>query len=229
MATVLTLITDTLVELGIIGSGETSATGEDGALALSRLQSMIDTFNAESLLVLSEQADIYTLPANTQSPTIGQGSPAANFVAVRPVSIKAANTIDAFLVRRPIDVRGDRDWWASIQNRGAVGIPEQLWYNPVYPNGVINLYPVPSTSMQLELFTETQVDGAALGLSTTLSLAPAYYEMLLYNLAWRLATPFGRNPANYEAAASRSRATVKAKNIRIPKLTTDVPLMGGRW
>jgi hypothetical protein len=90
MAVALDLITDMLIELGVLAAGE-PVNSDDSALALKRVNWMLDTNNTERLMIYVIEEDMYLLPAYVQQPTIG---PSGTFVATRPLAIEAANTID---------------------------------------------------------------------------------------------------------------------------------------
>lgn len=130
--------------------------------------------------------------------------------------------------RSPIDVSRNVDWWAGRRTRGNAGTPADLFYNAGVPNGTLNLYPLSDVAIALELFTKTQRASVA-SLDTSLNLAPGDYGMLMTNLAVDLCEPFEKTPsALLLSKASNSRAKVKARNARRPRLTSDVP-MGRRW
>jgi hypothetical protein len=90
MATGLELITDALTEIQAYAAGETEE-GPDSELGLTRANAMLESFNIEGLMVYERREDVYLLPANVQSPTIG---PTGTFIATRPVKVTNANVIE---------------------------------------------------------------------------------------------------------------------------------------
>ena len=117
---------------------------------------------------------------------------------------------------------------SSLRSRGTLGTPEQAYYNASFPQGELNLQPAANVDLGLELFVETQLTQIA-NIGDDLTLAPTYYDCLMYNLAWKIAGAFGRDANLYAAMAARSRDMVKRRNQRIPRLSTDCPSMCGRW
>jgi len=304
MPTCMDLITDAFAEIGNQDLGQ-PPTGEDAAFAFGRLNHIIESFNADELLIVSEQEDLYVLPANSTFVTFGASG---TYTVTRPLAIKDANsfslsatilgttgttgtgtsilsdgkdfgalgvkaTRDVVYIlsgvnvtpgiyrimavgagttglaletnpgdngsavvyrvlvdpaRTPIEVGGDRDWWASLRSRGTTGTPEQAYYNAAFPNGELFLHPVANVDTGLEIFTETQL-GQIADMNDDLSLAPTYYDALMYNLAWKIAPAFGRDANVYAGMAARARDMVKRRNQRIPRLSTDCPSMSGRW
>lgn len=228
MATGLDLITDAFVELGAFGPGD-SIPAEHSALGLARLNNMLDAFNTEGLMIYTISPVTFALAVSNQSPTIGvSGSP--TFSTVRPLKIEQAVIVDTSAnpdERHEMEIV-DRQAWASRCSDDSGEFPSALFYEPTYPNGTIHLSCVPTVAHNLELWVRTQLTAVVL-LTTTLSFPPGYYEVLLYNLALRLAPAFG-----FEASpllmkmASDAKAKVKSVNSRIPRLTSDVP-MGCRW
>lgn len=106
-----------------------------------------------------------------------------------------------------------------------------VYYNPTQPYGAIWLWPIPSTDAnQLILYLQTQFAGFA-DLTTDYSYpdVPGYAEMLEYNLALRLASPFGRTvPPDIMDFARRSVGLVKRQNYKLSDLQIDPALTGNR-
>ena len=70
--TALTLCTDAMMDLGIIGQGETPSAA-DIQLVLRRLNSMVNSWAIQSLTVPAVQRQVFPLIANKQTYTIGPG------------------------------------------------------------------------------------------------------------------------------------------------------------
>lgn len=130
--------------------------------------------------------------------------------------------------RSPIDVSRDVHWWADRRTRGIAGTPTDLYVDPDFPNTTLNFYPLSAVAVAIELFTKTQLVSLAT-LDTAFSLPGEYYEMLMYNLELRLAGPFEKTLSALQVQlAAESRAKIKNKNRKIPKLKSDVPRRS-RW
>jgi hypothetical protein len=120
-------------------------------------------------------------------------------------------------VRLPLDVSRDTEFWATRYIRGMAGIPTDLYYQASHPDATLNLYPLYSEALALELYTWRQL--SALTLVDEFSFPPGYYEVLLYNLAIRLCNPFNR-PITTElrVMAAEARAKVKSLNSKPPRI-----------
>ncbi|MDD5199255.1 MAG: hypothetical protein PHC88_05575 [Terrimicrobiaceae bacterium] len=221
MATYADLITDALIELNVHQPGEPIEPA-DSALGLSRLNMMRDVWNTEKLLILEVQQETFTLVVDQRVYTIG---PAAEFPTSRPVKIEDAVLIDTSVtpnVRYGMRVL-DKDEFIAMPFYGTAAFPAALYFEPSYPVAYVHLSDAPETALDLEL-SVWQPWTTSLTLTTTVSLPPAYYECVLYNLALRLANAFGVEPtALLVQFARESRAKVKSLNSKSPKLRSDVP------
>lgn len=221
MPTYANLADDILIELDRLGAGET-ADPNDSALVLSRLTGLRDTWNAQRLLVYEVRQEVFTLIVGLSDYTIG---PSGNFLTTRPVKIENAVLIDTTITpnqRYPQTVI-DKDAWVNRWSVQPAQFPAVVYYEPAYPNGIVHLGESPTTVFDIELST-WQPWTTVLTLTTLVTLPPAYYEMVLYNGALRLANAFGVQPtALLVQFARESRAVVKSLNSASPRMTTDVP------
>lgn len=100
----------------------------------------------------------------------------------------------------------------------------QLFYNPTYPYGTVFLWPVPTTAdNQLILYVNSLFQGFA-NLTRDYAFADVagYESALEYNLAVRLASPYGRTcPDDITRLARESLGTVKRQNYTIADLPSD--------
>lgn len=109
----------------------------------------------------------------------------------------------------------------------------QLFYNPTYPYGTIFLWPAPNVATnQLILYVNSLFQGFAnLTRDYTFADVSGYEEALEYQLAVRLATPYGREvPRDIAQLAAQSLASVKRQNYTISDLPSDSagPTSGNR-
>ena len=87
----------------------------------------------------------------------------------------------------------DQFAWNSIMARGqevTSDYPNVLFYDPQFPNGIINLWPIPSSSYTLYFDCKLPLSDAA-ALNSAISLPPGYNLMLKANLAAALMPHFG--------------------------------------
>jgi hypothetical protein len=227
--TVTDLIKASLRLLRVYGPNETPTSTEqsDGLVILNE---MLDSFNAERLFVYQIARSTHTLTANQSLYTIGTGG---SFNTARPARIESAGLIlDSSLgtaqqVEVPIEVLLYQDEWASIYLKGLTSTyPRKMWYNPVYPLGEINLWPVPTgTTQKLVLYAWGLLTAFAT-VGDTVALPPGYGTLLRTNLAVWLAEEYGVTPTeNVIDQARNSKARVKDLNLSrsVPLLTCDYP------
>jgi hypothetical protein len=221
------LITNALLELGAYAQGETPS-AEDMAYGLSKLNRLLDQWNARRLYVYSIGFNTYNLTANVQIYLIG---PTGAFVVVqRPVEIIAANIVltnTSPTTRTPMNIRDDA-WWANQRVRSVTStVPTDLYYSPDWPNGSIILWPIPSAAYQLEIETWGLL-GQMTNTASTFSLPPGYEEAVTLTLAEVMAPAFGLQVSSGIASqAMRARATIQSLNSAPPRIRTADPAMPG--
>lgn len=143
----------------------------------------------------------------------------------RPVKVADANIILNNVtpnVTVPLRIR-DRDWWiANSVRQTTTTLPTDLYYDPKFPNGEINLWPLQTTSYGLELEVWQNISD----LKDTFSqfwMPQGYQNAVIYNLAVSLLPAYGKGSLNtdkLERLAEMSLAKVKSLNYWIPKIAT---------
>lgn len=218
-----TLITNALLELGVIAANETAAAA-DATLGLSLLNRIIDSWSTREVFIYTVSIAQYTLVPSQQTYTIGPGG---NFDTTRPTRILNANIILTSVtpnVRVPLQLIND-DQWASIavQNVNTT-IPTKLYYDGGFNangQGTLFFWGVPTAANSVELFTP-QLLTAPASLSTTIYFPPGYEEALTLTLAERMCGPFNKvRPPSLIQDAMKARAAVIGLNTEAPLLTTD--------
>lgn len=223
------VIKNALMEMGAYSQGETPS-AEDSAFALSKLNRLLDSWNAKKLNVYCMNFTSYTITPSLQPHTIGS-SGGTFTVTQRPVKIEAANLILNNVspsVRVPLEIR-DADWWAGNQSQGVSSqIPTDLYYAPAWPLGKIYLWPVPTYAFGLELETWELLTQLASG--TTFTMPPGYEDAVTYSLAESLCPAFGKQIDPVLAMqAQKARALIQGLNSNAPRISTrDSGVPGGR-
>jgi hypothetical protein len=154
------------------------------------------------------------LTVNKAQYTIGQsGTP--DISAVRPSKIIQAFIKDAQNDDFPVEIY-EQDRWDRIGLKTTTSqIASVLFYNPTYPNGVINLYPMPSDSSYSLYFDAYQQLSDLSTLTTPLSLPPGYQEAIQHNLAIRMQPYFNVKASSViQMLADKCVDILKAKNSR---------------
>ncbi len=210
MATVQTLIDRSLRLIGAVESGE-SATATESADALTALNAMIESWQTEKLIVYSLVDTALTLTPSDASYTVG---PSGNFnLTPRPFVLEniylRASDIDY-----PIQVVDQARWYAIPDKTSDSDIPIFAYYEPTYPTGTLQLWPVPNTAHSLHIVTWTPVSSFA-AVGTTVALPQGYERALTYNLAVEIAPEFGKEASgSVQNIAVESKAAVKRANQR---------------
>jgi len=202
-----------------LGTGQTM-TSEEGVTGLHALNSMLDSWNLEKLMVFYFNQISGSLPAATTSRTIGDSG---NYDTVRPVKIDTAflrsGSNDYPLEVRPIEE------YDAIANKTSQGVPEFLYYAPDFPLGILYFYPVPSAAYTLYLRHEEQLEYFS-SLTEEVYLPPGYRRAIEYNLALEVAPEFGVEvPAEVFRNASLSKGAIKQANYRPRPVGVEVGLM----
>lgn len=180
---------------------------------------MVDQWSNESLMTYAILEQSGTLVPGQWQYTIGSGG---NFNLTRPLRILNGDgtcyVMDNNGNRYNLEVV-PRDRWNLIGNITQVtsNFPNTLFYDPQYPLGIINLYPVPNISWTLYFDSYLQLTDFS-SLSATMSLPPGYQAAIQDCLAvelWRFFKPDTVPiPQSTLAIAARSKGNVKRTNLR---------------
>lgn len=217
MTTARDLIQDALERIQVYVPSET-ATDADAARGFSVLNQMMDSWSNESLTCYEELEQNGAMVVGQSSYQIGAG--AADFNTTRPLRIKdgpgAAYLLDTNGNKYGVNVR-TRDQWNLIANPSQVtaNVVTDIFYDPQYPVGIINVFPVPNMTWTLYWDSYLQFTRFAT-LASALSLPPGYEKAISENLAVDLAMyfPTAKITPSLVQAASRSKGNIKRTNRR---------------
>lgn len=215
---VLTVVKEALAELNVIQPGA-SIPAPISTLFLSKLNQIIDNWNAERAKVWAEVFPSFTLTPSLSPHTIGPSG--ATFTAtIRPVTLDGCSlnlNTDTPNVFIPIDVI---DWqvYQALSVPGiATSIPEAVYYETDWPNGKLFFYPIPNYAYAVRLALRTIF--GIVTLSDNLDLPPGYQSAITLTLAEDGATAMGRAvPAKTAKGAAEGRARIGANNTIVPLL-----------
>lgn len=234
MTTALDLITDALEIDGIYAPGETISSA-DSARGLTVLNDMIDSWSNDSLAVYARTEISKVLTIGDSQYTVGSGG---DINVTRPLRVLdgygAAYVVDSNSNRYPLEVV-QQDRWNLIANIVTVNsdVPTTLFYDPQYPLGVINLYPVPSQAYTLYFDALLQLT-TLVSLTTSISLPPGYERAIKRNLALEL-WPYFKGidkvpPQPLVRAAALALGAIKRTNSKPVVAIYDPALLvyGGR-
>lgn len=197
MATVRNLITRALRKSGVITKSETPDPDEISD-ALEECNSMLSSWSTEKMLCVSRTRESFP-STGAQSYTIGSGG---DFNTTRPVKIISAfarlGTNDDY----PMVEITDKNY-SLIQNKDTPGAPEFFNYDNGYPLGTLTMYPKPTASYTIYIYSEKAIT-AFTSLSQVVSLPEGWEDAIVYNLAVRLAPEYGQPVTNELAALAIS-------------------------
>ena len=234
MATVRDVITEALVMLGVHADGE-PLDAVQAAGGLRALNTLIESWQTERLLVYVIDRQTFSLVAGTQTYTLGPGgawdtTPLYGAGAARPVRIEEANWRDpSTLLELPVHIMSEGEYHRLRVRNTTGGIVTHLYYSQAFPLGSVFVWPVPSTTDQMVLWlwhpwvsTNT--------LDTVVSFPPGYQAMLEYNLAvWLSARYPGTLRPELVTLAADLKGKVKRLNHKSPHMISDAAgvLQGG--
>ncbi len=228
MPTVRAIAADALMEIGALGQGETMSAA-DAALALSRVQSMIDGWAADRLTLSVQSALSIPWPSATSTQTIGPGG---DIVAQRPVWINQMNyvipgsspAVESYMA--PLD----EDQYSQLTIKALPSaLPQQYFYQTSIDTvlGTLFLWPQPTQNITLMLYAPQAV-GVPASLDSILMGPPGYQQAFMYQLALRLCTPFARQvPPLLPGMAAEAYALMKRQNVSPGLLGCDPALVPG--
>lgn len=223
-ASALDLISDAMVEIGALASGETP-TAADAALGLRRLNGLVDAWAAERLTMGAAVAQAFPLVGGQAWYTLGPGG---DFDTVRPAFLEAASVVlpGAAVVEQPLTIYTDLEW-QTADKWLSTGTPTAVYNNGGDPLLRLQFLGTPTgDGLQTILYLPIALDAFA-DLSTIYSLPPALYEALLYNLALRLSEPFTR-PLSGSVVLQAGKSLGRLKRLHVPRreLEVDRALLG---
>jgi hypothetical protein len=215
MTTALDLIQDSLEQLQVYAPGQ-PITAADGARGLSVLNSMLDSWSNENLSCYAILEQSAPLVPGKSTYTIGAGG---DINVTRPIKIidgqSAAYLQDNLGNNFPVDVVA-QDVWNDYGNRTVTStIPTAIFYDPQFPLGKINVFPVPTLAYTLFWDSYLQLTQFS-SLSAQLTFPPGYQEAIRNNLSVRLKPYYKAGPIDQiiVALASESKANIKRTNLR---------------
>ena len=212
MAQTLTLIEDALRLTGVL-EDEESATGPMGLNGLNLLNQMLDGWSLKGINIPYVLKQSITWPGNTASQTVGPTGNSVPTVA-RPIKIETLYAQGPGNLDYPVTQIGNDEYQRILNKTITSSIPEVFYYDAQMPNGEIFLYPIPAASMTVRIFSWAQFANLPL-LTTEMTLAPAYYRAIKYNLAVELALNYRRQiMPNHQQIANTSLGEIRDTNTK---------------
>lgn len=189
--TVLEIVKASLRKIQAYASGEEPET-TDLADAITALQIMLRGWAGRKILVFASVTDTLTLVSSTSTYTWGE-SASYNINSAPPNQVEKAYVVDSSGRTHSVDIIA-KTRYAGIANKLQTGRPVVICIDYTFPAAGITVFPVPVEADTLYLesfkpFTET----SSFDLSgSTLKFPKHYEEAIVYNLAIRLASEYGK-------------------------------------
>lgn len=189
---------------------------------LSKVNDLLDEWEAQHCYSFAEHFEVFTLPVNAQPVTIGPSGTANFYAAVRPVRIQNATIIlnqSGQQVEVPIDI-WDYQQWANEQIKNLPSqIPTGLYYDPQFEDGQLFFWPLQNTAYQTRLNWWEQIPQFR-QITDGFSFPPAYRRAITLTLAEELDGPRSQEPKLARNAAN-ARAAVRGNNSQATRINLD--------
>lgn len=219
--TATTLITDTLLDMGVIAA-QAQPTAAQVQQALRKLNNMIETWNIEGLMVYGATENLLSLVSNQGTYTIG---PSGDLNIPYPTNITSAFIRDTSLppnniVDYPLYMYTNQEWaYNPIKFQAAQWPNWGIWFNMTFPLVTATLTPTPTTSQyKMVVWTDNIIN--SMSENTVIILAPGFKRAIVSNLYIELAPSYQIDvPQGIQAIANDSKARIKTNNLQINEIT----------
>lgn len=223
------IIKSALRLIGVLASGETPDDA-DAADSLVVLNHMMDSWNAERLMIFTLTISEFSLAVGKQTYTLGTGG---DFNVARPARIERMGIVSltnpAQPLELPIEMLTDQQWSQVPVKLISSTLPLQCYDDGAYPLRNLTFRYIPQIAVNVRIYGWTALSTFA-DLSTLYTFPPGYFEAIRYNLAIRLAPEFQMDIAQMpQVTQLAADAISKIKRINAPliDLSCDQALMSG--
>jgi hypothetical protein len=210
------LVQSALEMVNVVGVGQTPATAHlnRGLLVLNR---MLDSWSTEPHAVFATRTINFPLVPGQGTYTIGAGGqvnvPRPQDLLVGP---GRAYLTDQTQNRYPVEVV-PQDKWQMIGNISINSqVPDTAWYDPQFPLGIINIFPLPLISYTITFNTILELVSFAT-LQTAYAMPQGYQEAIECNLAVELKPYFPAGGALSPVVmklAMEGKGNIKRANLK---------------
>ena len=214
--TALTLISDVLTDIGVLGIGR-SLTDRDAQCALRYLQELIDSAAGKRLAMYTVARTSFLWTANQQSRTLG---PSGQLVLdPRPFWLASATAVRVGETdEHPVAIWTRQQWLYERDKDATADRPQAIYMEPGQTNNTLYAWPRPVTAFTLWLGTPTAIAGFA-NLDTTYTFPEGgYREWFRKALGLKVARAFGK-----QALIPELRREAKDAFGEVQRLNDDGP------
>ncbi len=218
------LINGSLRLLGVLASGE-EPTAEEANDCFTALNSMLESWNLERLMVYAITPQTFGLQAGKKTYTMGAGG---DFNALWPTRIEKMTfqyASDGPTMNLPLEMIDLDQYQRLLLPDTQSPIPNRVYVDDSYPLRNLSFYLVPSVGDNVNIFTWDQISAFA-SLPQVITLPPGYERALRANLALEVAPEFGKEPSQVVAStALTAKAILKSFNLKTPLMRVDGALL----
>lgn len=225
------LINSSLRLINVLADGEQPTASENNT-ALFVLQSMIDSWQAERLMIYQIPRLVFNLQPGQQTYNYGLNPPNSwDFNSPRPAAIDRVGIIFLGNPNQPLELPMQyltvAQWQEIPVKNISSSIPQYCWDDQGYPFRSLNFWPIPNTNDQVVIYPWAALTTPAT-FTTQMAMPPGYQQALRFNLAVMLAAEFPPVPPEtmqmLTSIASSSKAVIKAMNTPIVDLRCDLAI-----
>lgn len=221
--TIRDLLRDAAIENGALSQSENLSSG-DAQFLLGRLNRMLDGWNAQREALYADQGVTFPLSPNLSPHTIGTPGATWDLPTGRPLSIESATLLlpsSTPTSYQPIHLRSAQ-WWYQAQSVPALStdFPTDLYYEPSWPLGRLNFWPVPTAAYSVQLQIRREL--APVTYDDVFTMPPGYQTAITLSLAEDTCRALGRelSPVLVQQAAL-ARHRIFVANVTPPRITTQ--------
>lgn len=228
------LIQDALTEIQVYDSAD-PISASDSQLAFRRLQNMMDSFQAESLMIFTTSRIVLdVLTQGVQSFTLGPGGFFNATCPYRPAQIDRYGILNLNNPSQPLELPLNEDGtnltqdeWAQIPVKAVQSsLPLYCWDDGGFPLRTLSFWCIPTAPVQPVIYPWVPLS-QFVDLTTDYTFPPGYAECIMYQLALRLTGPFdGKITPALAQMANEAKARIKSFNLSVPLMRVD-PMMSG--
>ncbi len=217
------------VELGIVGDGY-AMTDAQAKFGFTRFCQQLDSWAAEQLSLAVQNRLTYTIPSGENTATIGPAT--ADITAQRPVWVAGVNYLVPSLspaVETSLG-RMDDDQYRVLSIKDlASSLPTLFYYQTSVTTSLGELFFWPTVTQDVDIAIYVPVAvGQPVALTSTVQGPPGYAEAFVYDLAYRLCTPYGRpTPPLLIQNRTEAMARMKRPNMQPGLMGVDPALTSG--
>lgn len=220
MTTARNIIEKACRKLHVLGRGQTLS-AEESASALETLNDMLSSLSAESVYIYNTTHESFSLTGAT-SYTIGTSGV---FNTAAPIEIGSM-----FVRQGSIDYalrQLNEAEYANISLKSQTGISDCFYYDANTPLGTIYLYPASPAGTTLNIYSKKALTSFS-DLTTDYTLPDGFVDMLVYNLAQRLAPDYEKEAGpTVTRLAAQTLQVIMTSNRRNDYPTMEIEGCGG--